>query len=62
MPDSLTYSVPLFLKRQCDRTLAEDPLAGPGGADKAALVRAARAQPSGELDYYDFETAWQVAP
>jgi hypothetical protein len=22
-PDSLTYSVPLFLKRQCDRTLGE---------------------------------------
>jgi hypothetical protein len=41
--------------------VAEDPR-GPGGADKAALVRAARAQPSGELDYYDFETAWQVAP
>ena len=23
IPDSLTYSVPLFLKRQCDRTLGE---------------------------------------
>jgi hypothetical protein len=31
-----------------------------GGADKAALVRAARAQPSGEFDYYHFENAWQV--
>jgi hypothetical protein len=23
IPDSLTYSVPLFLKRQCDRTLGQ---------------------------------------
>ena len=25
IPDSLTYSVPLFLKRQCDRTLVGQP-------------------------------------
>ena len=25
IPDSLTYSVPLYLKRQCDRTLGEAP-------------------------------------
>jgi hypothetical protein len=28
-PDSLTYSVPLFLKRQCDRTLGGDAGGGP---------------------------------
>jgi hypothetical protein len=26
IPDSLTYSVPLFLKRQCDRTLGDPPM------------------------------------
>jgi hypothetical protein len=40
IPDSLTYSVPLFLKRQCDRTLGgserhEAPDDGDGG-DRAA--------------------------
>jgi hypothetical protein len=30
-PDSLTYSVPLLLKRQCDRTLGEGPSSGPWG-------------------------------
>jgi hypothetical protein len=31
-PESLTYSVPLFLKRQCDRTLGAD--AGSGGGQE----------------------------
>jgi hypothetical protein len=28
IPDLLTYSVPLFLKRQCDRTLGAAPAEG----------------------------------
>jgi hypothetical protein len=36
IPDSLTYSVPLYLKRQCDRTLGLT-----HGAVPAALVRGA---------------------
>jgi len=43
IPDSLTYSVPLFLKRQCDRTLGPLPraLAPQGGREGA---------PQGESD------------
>jgi hypothetical protein len=50
IPESLTYSVPLFLKRQCDRTLGLAPpehrgaLPEPPGA--VELGRALRAAPS----------------
>jgi hypothetical protein len=37
IPDSLTYSVPLFLKRQCDRTLG-------GGPARAVRVDVRRQQ------------------
>ena len=44
IPDSLTYSVPLFLKRQCDRTLgaaAADRRDGGVRPPRPGLARAA---------------------
>jgi hypothetical protein len=43
IPYSLTYSVPLFLKRQCDRTLARAPVHAAGRAVLAAQLRLALA-------------------
>ena len=42
IPDSLTYSVPIFLKRRCDRTLgqrAPGAVAGDGGGGGVAASR-----------------------
>jgi hypothetical protein len=47
-PDSLTYSVPLFLSRQCDRTLGgRRGRGGGGGRGGAAEVVVARADDDG---------------
>jgi phytoene dehydrogenase-like protein len=42
IPDSLTYSVPLFLKRQCDRTLG-----GGGGGRDVGGAEAREGRPAG---------------
>jgi hypothetical protein len=57
IPDSLTYSVPLFLKRQCDRALAPSPhpprphpiaaLGGSPGLSRGPPAQAARVQVAG---------------
>jgi hypothetical protein len=44
IPDSLTYSVPLFLKRQCDRTLGGE-LIGPAAESAQKKFRAFRFNP-----------------
>ena len=40
IPDLLTYSVLLFLKRQCDRTLGGGPLAGYAPSELQQLLAA----------------------
>ena len=56
IPDSLTYSVPLFLKRQCDRTLGGG-LAGAGrGGAAAGGGSGARAAAGGGAPRCRFDT------
>ena len=53
MPDSLTYLVPLFLKRQCDRTLgAYDAYDGAVGVLNRA-ERRVQAEVGDVLDYLE---------
>jgi hypothetical protein len=44
MPESLTYSVPLFLKRQCDRTLGASREVGDGDGAVVTAVGVARGE------------------
>jgi hypothetical protein len=54
MPDSLTYSVPLCLKRQCDRTLGGQPHQSAGcscgGAEAEAAGRGRRPRAGGAAE------------